>query len=1111
MKFLNGQIQLDSSLTGTTALFTSGLTVGSGQTSSSGIARGQLLNSNLTASANNDVLVGLDINPAFTNGAFSGLTNFGLRAYGYSNFQSGVHIFPANSVWSGGRPIQGALLTFEGAAVNYYAGYSSGSGFFHKFWTNATERVRIADGYTSIVSGNLLVGTATDAGYKLDVNGTARLNSTTLIEGPLTVNFGGVIGGTSIVANGNTIHNGGRGIYATGYAYGIQANQTMVGNWSSQPDAAGVHGTGQIGVYGSGGIAGFSGPSAFFTSLQGDSRVSARNHTSTVQVRGSGNTSSSIALIVENLSGGTILVANNAGNVLIGTTTDLGFKLSVSGSTLLRGSGTTSGTTAILIQSSTGGTGSVISNTGNYGINVDIPLANFHTRGLYNELYFQSPTTNSGRHDISFGFGGTGRQVRIMTEAAGGGGQGNLYIVAGSGDVAVATTSDANLVISTTATTLKKNVTIDNNVAGLTNPGLVISGYQVAAVTSGIYFRYSETRVAILSKPTGGGGNADFRIATVPTIGGSGNNPPQESDTKFMITHDTANTLINTTTDLGFKLSVSGSTLLRGSGTTSASYALATQNSSGGTTMVVNNAGNMLIGTTTDAGFKLEVNGSTRVKGNSLTISASGLSSVPANYVALNFDDSPNHHEQWFAIRSKKDIQGVSTGYDRIIFPTMGSDNSTWDFKALGNYSAINISATASGATLNLNNTSIIFNTNFKVATMDSTNRKLFIGNMSTDVHHLSVYDLVIKGAQPFEGNANVPNGGNVYIVGGTPSTSPVGNYGNVILAHDGTSARGSVLIGTITNNNSRLLIGGTVSGATLSTTRATHINATLLATGNTTTLIGLDIQPTFTPGSFTGLTQLALRVSGGTQIIGSGSTGTTLSVFSVDGSSGRLFDVSDDLSSTLFSVNTIAGLPVIEAFANSSVVLGKYGQNTLVVSGTSVGIGTPSPQAKLDVNGTSIFRTGVTMNSSLTLGNVDITSPWSAYTPTWTTDGGTQPALNNGTLTGFFKLIGKICFVRVKLNPGSTTTFGSGAFQFSLPFSASSPDGIQFPCSILNNGFAWYQATVNGTYSGDVNKSAIIALSSGGVNSSEAVTATHPITFGVSDSLQFNGSYEIA
>jgi hypothetical protein len=61
----------------------------------------------------------------------------------------------------------------------------------------------------------------------------------------------------------------------------------------------------------------------------------------------------------------------------------------------------------------------------------------------------------------------------------------------------------------------------------------------------------------------------------------------------------------------------------------------------------------------------------------------------------------------------------------------------------------------------------------------------------------------------------------------------------------------------------------------------------------------------------------------------------------------------------------------------------------------------------------------------------------------------------------------------------------------------------------MLNNGFAWYQGTVNGTYTGSVDKSSIISQSNGGVNSSEAVTNSHPFTWGNLDSLQFNGSYE--
>jgi hypothetical protein len=47
--------------------------------------------------------------------------------------------------------------------------------------------------------------------------------------------------------------------------------------------------------------------------------------------------------------------------------------------------------------------------------------------------------------------------------------------------------------------------------------------------------------------------------------------------------------------------------------------------------------------------------------------------------------------------------------------------------------------------------------------------------------------------------------------------------------------------------------------------------------------------------------------------------------VFAVDGVNGRLFTVSDDLSNSLFSVNTIAGLPAMEIFADNKIVLGKY------------------------------------------------------------------------------------------------------------------------------------------------------------------------------------------
>jgi trimeric autotransporter adhesin len=114
---------------------------------------------------------------------------------------------------------------------------------------------------------------------------------------------------------------------------------------------------------------------------------------------------------------------------------------------------------------------------------------------------------------------------------------------------------------------------------------------------------------------------------------------------------------------------------------------------------------------------------------------------------------------------------------------------------------------------------------------------------------------------------------------------------------------------------------------------------------------------------------------SGSIVLQGSGSTGRT-NLFAVDGNNGRLFSIDDDLSNSLFSVNTIAGLPVIEAFADNTVVMGQYGQNVLVVTGSSVGVGTSSPIAKFhvsgsdaNINGVNIGRGGGNVSTNISIG----------------------------------------------------------------------------------------------------------------------------------------------
>lgn len=64
----------------------------------------------------------------------------------------------------------------------------------------------------------------------------------------------------------------------------------------------------------------------------------------------------------------------------------------------------------------------------------------------------------------------------------------------------------------------------------------------------------------------------------------------------------------------------------------------------------------------------------------------------------------------------------------------------------------------------------------------------------------------------------------------------------------------------------------------------------------------------------------------------------------------------------------------------------------------------------------------------------LDLGGAWTSYTPAWTSSG-VAPVLGNGTLTGQYFRVGKTAHVRIRLVPGTTTTFGTGNYYFSTPF----------------------------------------------------------------------------
>jgi hypothetical protein len=71
-------------------------------------------------------------------------------------------------------------------------------------------------------------------------------------------------------------------------------------------------------------------------------------------------------------------------------------------------------------------------------------------------------------------------------------------------------------------------------------------------------------------------------------------------------------------------------------------------------------------------------------------------------------------------------------------------------------------------------------------------------------------------------------------------------------------------------------------------------------------------------------------KVRKGLVVNGSGSV-----ILDIQGSQGQLFSVTDSLSGSLFSVNDISGIPVMEAFSDNTVKIGQYGAEAIIVSGS--------------------------------------------------------------------------------------------------------------------------------------------------------------------------------
>ena len=135
----------------------------------------------------------------------------------------------------------------------------------------------------------------------------------------------------------------------------------------------------------------------------------------------------------------------------------------------------------------------------------------------------------------------------------------------------------------------------------------------------------------------------------------------------------------------------------------------------------------------------------------------------------------------------------------------------------------------------------------------------------------------------------------------------------------------------------------------------------------------------------------------------------------------------------------------------------------------------------------------------------------WQSHTVSWTADT-TNPAIGNGTLTGRYIVIGKLCTYVLGLVMGSTTTYGSGNWAFSLPINAVNTAGINFygVAHIRKAGTANYERIAQIAPSVNVDKISLFIDPTQGSNSTN-LSATVPFTWGENDVLGIEITYEIA
>jgi hypothetical protein len=377
---------LISNSTSTTKSSNSFVSVIGSTTASGSLGQGVYFNNTLVAAANNDVLVGLDINPTFTNGAFTGVSNYALRL-GNSVGVSTNNAYTLNYI------IFNALTANQGISAGFVPnGTPTGYGYNFQFGKSSTANnnslliigggsaalgnsankhvistsadgtatgqplvLRVAptgiswsvlnDHFTIFPTGNVVIqnssSSATDAGYKLDVNGSTAVRGILYVTDTAGTPRAALQGydnneiqlSASRWVNGSTatLDSNGLNINTGTYAVitGVLGVSTSNINTSMQPGRYGFTGR----LIGSSSI--LSGGSTW--AIKASAEVNITDGTTSpgtvfgVLIDPTLGTLNNVTYVALRSTVGNVQLNTTSGNTLIGTTTDAGQKLQVLG------------------------------------------------------------------------------------------------------------------------------------------------------------------------------------------------------------------------------------------------------------------------------------------------------------------------------------------------------------------------------------------------------------------------------------------------------------------------------------------------------------------------------------------------------------------------------------------------------------------------------------------------------------------------------------------------------------------------------------------------------------------------------------------------------------